>query len=84
MRRVSSPEILAGRLDPEPRQRAERSAVTNMRPANTVSISTVTMAELVYGEDNPSVMSTVRASRSSGRRFEAAPLGSRQCGVNAQ
>jgi tRNA(fMet)-specific endonuclease VapC len=47
--------------------RAERSAITNMRQsgAKTVSISSVTMAELVYGarlrEDNPSVMSAVRA-----------------------
>jgi tRNA(fMet)-specific endonuclease VapC len=47
--------------------RAERSAVTNMRKsgAKAVSISTVTMAELVYGarlrEENPSVMSAVRA-----------------------
>jgi hypothetical protein len=41
--------------------RAERSAITNVRQcgAKTVSISSVTMAELVYGarlrEDNPSV-----------------------------
>jgi tRNA(fMet)-specific endonuclease VapC len=47
--------------------RAERSAITNMRQsgAKTLSISSVTMAELVYGarlrEDNPSVMSAVRA-----------------------
>jgi tRNA(fMet)-specific endonuclease VapC len=47
--------------------RAERSAVTNMRKsgAKAVSISSVTVAELVYGarlrEDNPSVMSAVRA-----------------------
>jgi len=46
--------------------RAERSAVTKMRQsgAKTVSISSVTMAELVYGallrEANPSVMSAVR------------------------
>jgi tRNA(fMet)-specific endonuclease VapC len=46
--------------------RAERSTVTKMRQsgAKAVSISTVTMAELVYGarlrEDNPSVMSAVR------------------------
>lgn len=47
--------------------RAERSAVSNMRKsgADTVAISSVTMAELVYGarlrEDNPSLMSAVRA-----------------------
>jgi tRNA(fMet)-specific endonuclease VapC len=47
--------------------RAERSAITKMRQsgARAVSISSVTMAELVYGarlrEDNPSVMSAVRA-----------------------
>jgi predicted nucleic acid-binding protein len=47
--------------------RAERSAITNVRQcgAKTVSISSVTMAELVYGarlrEDNPSVMSAERA-----------------------
>jgi tRNA(fMet)-specific endonuclease VapC len=46
--------------------RAERSAVTNMRRAGAkaLSISSITMAELVYGarlrEDNPSVMSAVR------------------------
>jgi predicted nucleic acid-binding protein len=46
--------------------RAERSAITKMRQsgAKAVSISSVTMAELVYGarlrEDNPSVMSAVR------------------------
>ena len=47
--------------------RAERFAITNMRRsgAKAVSISSVTMAELVYGarlrEDNPAVMSAVRA-----------------------
>ena len=52
--------------------RAERSAIINMRQsgAKTVSISIVTMAELVYGarlrEDNPSVMSAVRAPSSLG------------------
>ena len=46
---------------------AERTAVTNMRRsgAKAVSISSVTMAELLYGarlrEDNPSVMAAVRA-----------------------
>jgi tRNA(fMet)-specific endonuclease VapC len=46
--------------------RAERSAVTNMRKsgAKALSISSITMAELVYGarlrEGNPSVMSAVR------------------------
>jgi tRNA(fMet)-specific endonuclease VapC len=47
--------------------RGERSAVTNMRRsgAKAMSISSITMAELVYGarlrEENPSVMSAVRA-----------------------
>ena len=47
--------------------RAERAAVTNMRRsgAKALSISTVTMAELLYGArlrvDNPSVMAAVRA-----------------------
>ncbi len=47
--------------------RAERTAVNNMRRsgAKAVSISSVTMAELLYGarlrEDNPSVMAAVRA-----------------------
>jgi tRNA(fMet)-specific endonuclease VapC len=47
--------------------RAERSAISNMRKssAEVVAISSVTMAELVYGarlrEDNPSVMAAVRA-----------------------
>jgi tRNA(fMet)-specific endonuclease VapC len=47
--------------------RAERGAVTSLRRsgAKSVSISSVTMAELLYGarlrEDNPSVMAVVRA-----------------------
>jgi len=47
--------------------RAERTAVNNMRRsgAKAVSISSVTMAELLYGArlraDNPSVMAAVRA-----------------------
>jgi tRNA(fMet)-specific endonuclease VapC len=47
--------------------RAERRAITNLRRsgAKSVSISSVTMAELLYGarlrEDNPSVMAAVRA-----------------------
>ena len=47
--------------------RAERSLVARMRQsgAKSISISSVSMAELLYGarlrEDNPSVMSTVRA-----------------------
>ena len=47
--------------------RAERRAVTSLRrsSAKSVSISTVTMAELLYGarlrEDNPSIMAAVRA-----------------------
>jgi tRNA(fMet)-specific endonuclease VapC len=47
--------------------RAERRAVTNLRRsgARSVSISSVTMAELLYGarlrEDKPSVMAAVRA-----------------------
>ena len=47
--------------------RAERSVVAKMRQsgAKAVSISSVTMAELLYGarlrEENPSVMSAVRA-----------------------
>ena len=47
--------------------RAERRAVTGLRRsgAKSVSISSITMAELVYGarlqEDNPSLMVTVRA-----------------------
>ncbi len=47
--------------------RAERSVVANMRQsgAKAVSISSITMAELVYGarlrEHNPSIMSAVRA-----------------------
>jgi tRNA(fMet)-specific endonuclease VapC len=47
--------------------RGERSAVANMRRsgAKAMSISSITMAELVYGarlrEENPSVMSAVRA-----------------------
>jgi tRNA(fMet)-specific endonuclease VapC len=47
--------------------RAERRAVTSLRRsgAKSVSISSVTMAELLYGarlrEDNPSVMAAVRA-----------------------
>ena len=46
--------------------RVERSVVANMRRsgARAVSISSVTMAELIYGarlrEENPSVMSAVR------------------------
>ena len=47
--------------------RAERKAVTGLRRsgAKSVSISSITMAELLYGarlrEDNPSVMAAVRA-----------------------
>jgi tRNA(fMet)-specific endonuclease VapC len=47
--------------------RAERRAVTNLRRsgARSISISSVTMAELLYGarlrEDKPSVMAAVRA-----------------------
>jgi tRNA(fMet)-specific endonuclease VapC len=47
--------------------RAERSIIASMRQsgAKAVSISSVTMAELVYGarlrEHNPSIMSAVRA-----------------------
>ena len=47
--------------------RAERRAVTNVRRsgARSVSISSLTMAELLYGarlrEDKPSVMAAVRA-----------------------
>jgi tRNA(fMet)-specific endonuclease VapC len=47
--------------------RAERRAVTSLRRsgAKSVSISSITMAELLYGarlrEDNPSVMTAVRA-----------------------
>ena len=47
--------------------RAERTAVSNMRRsgAKAVSISSVTMAELLYGarlrDDNPAVMTAVRA-----------------------
>ena len=47
--------------------RAERSLVARMRQsgAKGISISSVSMAELLYGarlrEDNPSVMSAVRA-----------------------
>ena len=47
--------------------RAERRAVTSLRRsgAKSVSISSVTMAELLYGarlrEDNPSIMAAVRA-----------------------
>ena len=47
--------------------RGERSAVANMRRSGVkaMSISSITMAELVYGarlrEENPSVMSAVRA-----------------------
>src|SRR4029079_18525997 len=47
--------------------RAERKAVTNLRRsgARSVSISSITMAELLYGarlrEDKPSVMAAVRA-----------------------
>ena len=47
--------------------RAERRAVTSLRRsgAKSVSISSITMAELLYGarlrEDNPSVMAAVRA-----------------------
>jgi tRNA(fMet)-specific endonuclease VapC len=47
--------------------RAERRAVTGLRRsgAKSVSISSITMAELLYGarlrEDNPSVMAAVRA-----------------------
>ena len=47
--------------------RAERRAVTSLRrsSAKSVSISSVTMAELLYGarlrEDNPSIMAAVRA-----------------------
>ena len=46
--------------------RAEHSAITKMRQsgAKALSISSVTMAELIYGarlrEDNPSIMSAVR------------------------
>jgi tRNA(fMet)-specific endonuclease VapC len=46
--------------------RAERSAIAKMRQsgAKAISISSITMAELLYGarlrEDNPSVMSAVR------------------------
>jgi predicted nucleic acid-binding protein len=48
--------------------RAERKAVTSLRPssAKSISISSITMAELLYGtrlrEDAPSVMAAVRAS----------------------
>jgi tRNA(fMet)-specific endonuclease VapC len=47
--------------------RAERSAIGNMRKsgAEAIAISSVTIAELVYGarlrEDNPSLMSALRA-----------------------
>jgi tRNA(fMet)-specific endonuclease VapC len=47
--------------------RAERRAVTSLRrsSAKSVSISSITMAELLYGarlrEDNPSIMAAVRA-----------------------
>jgi tRNA(fMet)-specific endonuclease VapC len=47
--------------------RAERRAVTSLRRsgAKSVSISSITMAELLYGarlrEDNPSIMVAVRA-----------------------
>ena len=47
--------------------RADRKAVTGLRRsgAKSVSISSVTMAELLYGarlrEDNPSIMAAVRA-----------------------
>jgi len=47
--------------------RAERRAVTGLRRsgAKSISISSITMAELIYGarlrEDNPSVMGAVRA-----------------------
>ena len=47
--------------------RAERRAVTSLRRsgAKSVSISSITMAELLYGarlrEDNPSIMAAVRA-----------------------
>jgi tRNA(fMet)-specific endonuclease VapC len=47
--------------------RAERRAVTSLRrsSARSVSISSITMAELLYGarlrEDNPSIMAAVRA-----------------------
>jgi tRNA(fMet)-specific endonuclease VapC len=47
--------------------RAERRAITSLRRsgAKSVSISSITMAELLYGarlrEDNPSVMAAVRA-----------------------
>ena len=47
--------------------RAERGAITSLRRsgAKSVSISSITMAELLYGarlrEDNPSVMAAVRA-----------------------
>jgi len=47
--------------------RAERRAVTNLRRsgARSISISSITMAELLYGarlrEDKPSVMAAVRA-----------------------
>jgi tRNA(fMet)-specific endonuclease VapC len=46
---------------------AERRAVTSLRrsSAKSVSISSITMAELLYGarlrEDNPSIMAAVRA-----------------------
>jgi predicted nucleic acid-binding protein len=49
------------------RMRAERRAVTSLRRsgAKSVSISSITMAELLYGarlrEDNPSVMAAVSA-----------------------
>jgi tRNA(fMet)-specific endonuclease VapC len=47
--------------------RAERKAVTGLRrsSAKSVSISSITMAELLYGarlrEENPSIMAAVRA-----------------------
>ena len=47
--------------------RGERRAVTSLRrsSAKSVSISSITMAELLYGarlrEDNPSIMAAVRA-----------------------
>ena len=47
--------------------RAERRAVTSLRrsSAKSLSISSITMAELLYGarlrEDNPSIMAAVRA-----------------------
>jgi tRNA(fMet)-specific endonuclease VapC len=49
--------------------RAERKAVTGLRrsSAKSVSISSITMAELLYGarlrEENPSIMAAVRAFR---------------------